>query len=154
MTVHEERTSLADIDIDLERGEGRMLYPLLDFLRQRRWLRDDTVVLKEFPVNGRRVDVSLLTRSGTSSAFELKLGSFARVLEQASYNARLFDRSWVVVGANPKPVNVLEAERFGIGILVHSMDGFRIVVRPRALGVERQAQRRLVKRMRERAQNV
>lgn len=152
MTIACDATSL--VDAESERGEGRMLRPLLEFLRQRRWLRDDTVVLKEFPVNGRRVDVSLLTRSGTSSAFELKLGGFARVLEQASYNARLFDRSWIVVGAHPKPVNVIEAEQFGIGILVHTTTGFQVIVRPRALSVERQAQRRLVKRMRERAQYV
>ena len=69
-------------------GESRMLAPLIQWLEARRWVREDSVVALEMPLSGRRVDLVVLTRSGALSAFELKLGGFSRVLEQAVYNRR------------------------------------------------------------------
>jgi hypothetical protein len=92
---------MAFVDDDLAfdtLGESRMMPHLVDWLRLKRWLRPDSVVVREFPINGRRVDLVTMTRSGVLSAFELKLGGFARVLEQAAYNRQNFDKSWIVVG--------------------------------------------------------
>lgn len=129
-------------------GERVMLRPLLAWLESRRWIRDDSIVIEELAVNGRRVDVSVLTRSGTLSAFELKLGGFGRALEQAYYNRRMYDRSWMVVGSRPKPDNLREAMRADVGVLVYERGGFVIVCRPGPPRFEAVPRRRLASRIR------
>lgn len=114
-----------------------MMPILVDFLRRRRWVRDDTLLARELPINGRRVDLGVLTRSGTSSAFELKIGGFGRVLEQAHYNRLSFHRSWIVIPNLPRPENVDEARKFGIGIIVVEGEAAKIVLRPGTPSAER-----------------
>jgi hypothetical protein len=130
------------------RGESRMLTPLLSWLEALRWVREDSVIGVEVPVHGRRVDLVTLTKSGTLSAFELKLGGFSRVLEQSVYNTRSFDRSWMVVSHRPKVVNIEEAQRFGVGILVVSNDSVTLVSRPNSLRVDQVARARIRTRLR------
>lgn len=111
-------------------GESRMAPPLVDWMKRRRWLREDSIVVRELAVNGRRVDLVTMTRSGVLSAFELKLSGFSRALEQAFYNKRIFDRSWIVVGNMPRPINLEEARRFGVGVIVVVDQRPKVILRP------------------------
>lgn len=130
-------------------GESRMLPHLVDWLRANRWVREDSIIVREFPINGRRVDLVTMTRSGTMSAFELKLGGFGRVLEQAAYNRQSFDRSWIVVGSMPKPANISDASRFGVGLIVVSGSSPAVVVRPGSPDFDWQSRARARKRLME-----
>lgn len=108
-----------DAHVEVRNLEERVLLnPLLDMLRNRGWIRSTTILRTEVPWNGRRVDLATLTRSGTASAFELKLSSFQRVLEQSMYNRLAFDRSWIVVPAMPLGRNLEAAADHGIGVIV------------------------------------
>ena len=111
-------------------GESQMMPALVSLLRRRKWVRADTLLAREFPINGRRVDLAVLTRSRIVSAFELKMGGFSRVLEQAVYNRLTFDKSWVVVSGEPRSSNLSEAERFGVGVIVVSGGQPRVILRP------------------------
>ncbi len=99
------------------REESVLLLPLLDLLKARRWIRSDTRVVTELAWHGRRVDLATFTASGKSSAFELKLGSFGRALEQAMYNRLSFGRSWVVVSSIPRVDNLEQAAQNGVGVI-------------------------------------
>lgn len=130
-------------------GESRMMPPLVEWLRNRRWIRSDSIIVRELPVNGRRVDLVTMTRSGVLSAFELKLGGFGRVLEQAVYNRHTFDRSWVVVGSRPRQSNLDEAERFGVGIIVVAGSAPTVLLRPGPPVCEVQSRQRARRRLME-----
>lgn len=113
--------SLPDLEFGYGgQGESRMVPDLVKWLRRTRRLRIDSQVVLEFPLHGRRIDMVTATRSGAISAFELKLGNFGRALEQAAYNRFIFDRSWIVVGAEPRGANLEEARKYGIGVIVVS----------------------------------
>lgn len=96
--------------------QARLLPPLLASLKSRRWIDSEALLAIEMPWNGRRVDLAVLSRSGVASAFELKVGSFHRVLEQAMYNRLAFDKSWVVVSERPLPKNLEQAIENGVGV--------------------------------------
>lgn len=130
-----------------------MLHPLIEWLTSRRWVRSDTVIVEELPVNGRRVDLSVLTRSGSLSAFELKIGGFGRALEQAYYNRRLYDRSWVVVSAVPRNSNLYEAELAGVGVIVFRQQTFEVLVQPGRPVHQLLSRQRLATKIRERSVN-
>ncbi|TQO19486.1 hypothetical protein FB472_1043 [Rhodoglobus vestalii] len=72
------------------------------------------------------MDLATLNSTGTASAFELKLSSFQRVLEQAIYNRLSFDRSWIVVANTPNDDNLAVAREYGIGVIV-LQDRMRVV---------------------------
>lgn len=115
-------------------GEGWMLPPLINALRRRGWARSGSRLAPELPINGRRVDLASLTRSGTMSAFELKLGDYGRVIEQAAYNSLSFDRSWIVVDRVPPSGRLELASALGVGVIVIvSASDMRVVGRPRAM---------------------
>jgi hypothetical protein len=99
-------------------GERSMLPTLVEMLVASGRVRPDTRLVTEFAWRGRRVDLATLTRHGVSSAYELKMGSFARVLEQAIYNRLSFDRSWLVVDAVPSASNLEQAKRQRVGVIV------------------------------------
>ena len=127
----------------LTEGESKMMPHLVAWLRRVRWVRNDSVVVREFPINGRRADLITMTRSGVISAYELKLGGFGRALEQAVYNSYSVDRSWMVVGSEPRADNLREATKFGIGVIVIRDCIPRIVVRPSCSGVDEGAKTRV-----------
>lgn len=127
--------------------EDVLLLPLLEFLRSRRWVRPTTTVLSEFAWNGRRVDLATLTASGRSSAFELKLGSFGRALEQAMYNRLSFDRSWVVISGIPRASSLAEAEQNGVGVIVVG-DNTRVLLNVAPQPISMVVQKRLHAKLR------
>ena len=128
-------------------GESRMLPQVVEWMQSIRWVRSDSLVVREFPINGRRVDLAVMTKSGLLSSFELKLGGFSRVLEQASYNQLSFDRSWIVVGSIPRRENLKAAEHFGIGVIVCNGEAPEVLLRPGAPNVDADLRSRLQGRM-------
>ena len=130
-------------------GESRMLLHLIPWLERRRWIREDTEIRFELPVNSRRVDLVTWTASGKLAAFELKLGGFSRVLEQAAYNRIAFDRSWIVTGARPRASNLQQAATFGIGVIVVESDTLHVAISPGVPTNDQTARARVVKRITE-----
>jgi len=100
------------------------------------------IVATELAWNGRRVDLATLSRSGVASAYELKIGSFHRVLEQAMYNRLAFDKSWVVVSGMPLSKNLEQAVENGIGVLYLS-DRLRVLSAAATQAVSRTVRQRL-----------
>lgn len=90
---------------------------LVRWLRATQRVRPDTLLVRELPVNGRRVDLVTFTRSGLASAYELKLGSFGRALEQALYNTYSFERSWIVNDRLPGSSRLKDASDMGVGVI-------------------------------------
>ncbi len=126
-------------------GEARLLPDLVRFLWVTRRVRESTVVLEELAWRGRRIDLATLSISGVSNAYELKLGNFGRVLEQAIYNKLSFDRSWTVVGTLPNVSNLHMAEKYGIGVLVVT-DRVRLAVPAPLARAEYSIRRRLAEK--------
>src|SRR5437868_6969727 len=87
-------------------GEGRLLEPLMEWLFRTRRINAKSRIAVELPWLGRRVDLATLTTTGRTAAYELKLGSLGRALEQAAYNRLSFDRSFVVTAGKPRPANL------------------------------------------------
>lgn len=129
------------------KGELRLLPDLMDFLCATRRLRPGALLVEELAWHGRRVDLATLTSSGVISAYELKLGNFGRVLEQATYNRLSFDRSWIVVGETPNESNLALAVRHHIGVIV-VIDRVRIVVPAPLYRCEAALRRRLIGKIR------
>lgn len=109
------RLLLPDVDFS---GENQMLPHLVDWLVGSGRVRRRTRIAYEVPWLGRRVDLALSSGAGITTAFELKLGRFSRVLEQAVYNSVAFHRSWIVTGNRPRPDGLDTADRLGLGVLV------------------------------------
>lgn len=133
--------------------ERVLLSPLIDFLIRTRRVRPDTIVRIELPWAGRRVDVATLTSSLSASAYELKLASISRAIEQAAYNRLSFDRSWVVTASTPGPGALSEAESLGIGIMQLRSSGLRVISHAQWQGRQNRVVRaRLLRQMRGRAE--
>ena len=99
-------------------GENRLLLPLLRWLVDSRRINADSRIAFELPWLGRRVDLATLTSTRRAAAYELKLGSLGRALEQATYNRLAFDRSYVVTSSMPRPENLELAAEHGIGLIL------------------------------------
>jgi hypothetical protein len=97
--------------------EADLLHPLIVWLKRRRQIRDGAVLVEEFPWHGRHIDVALLTASGRTAAFELKLAHNRRVLEQSYLNGASFDRAYVVTATTPSDPNLGQAASLGLGIV-------------------------------------
>lgn len=123
--------ALAHPGVVRESGERMMVPSLLTWLARTGRLRDKTVVAHEVPWLGRRVDLALLTQRGITSAFELKVGSLQRALEQATYNSSSFHRSWIVTPNRPQPHGEAWAKELGIGILCVAPAAPVVVLLPR-----------------------
>lgn len=109
---------MSELPLERTAEEALLLPPLMVLLNATGRIRPDTYVLYEFPWHGRRIDVVTLTRSGVLSSYELKLGGFGRVTEQAVYNGMSFDRSWVVVDRFPTTANLEMARSQQLGVVV------------------------------------
>lgn len=110
------------------KGEARLLAPLLAWLRRTRRVNGQTKIAYELVWFGRRVDVATLSASRRSTAYELKIGSLGRAMEQASYNRLAFDRSFVVTNSLPRSENLEMAAQHDIGVIVVQEDGVRQVL--------------------------
>lgn len=115
------------------REEAELLEPLLAFLRQTNRINAHSIVKMEMPWNGRRIDVATISRSLTTTAYELKLSSIQRAIEQASYSRLSFDRSWVVTAGRSGERALAEAERVGVGVMSLIDGNLRVL-----LGAKRQ----------------
>lgn len=111
-------------------GESTLLPALLSWLVATGRLTAQTTVAFEVPVCGRRVDVGLLSARGVTTAFELKIGSLQRAIQQGSYNVASFHRSWVVTGNEPRPTGVRWARETGVGVLYVHGDVVRVILVP------------------------
>lgn len=132
-------------------AERRLEAPLMRFLATSGRIRHDTLIIHEFPWNGRRIDIVTRTVTGITSAYELKIDNVGRVIEQATYNALSFDRSWIVVPREISRRNLELCSRFGVGVLVVADDGVRIQLSARSSrGGNPDAKRRLALKLSDR----
>lgn len=99
-------------------SEEDLIEPFLAWLIKSRRVRMNTIVLREMPWYGRRIDVATLTATGRSTAYELKLRNTQRAIEQAANNKLAFHRSYAVVHCRPSEPNVALALRNGVGVIV------------------------------------
>lgn len=111
-------------------SEADLLSPLISWLHDLRWVRGDTLIAGQIPWYGRRIDLAILTSSGGLTSFELKIRNTRRAIEQASYNALAFDRSYVVTTVKPGLQNLSLASAEGVGLLLFAPTGPRIIQRP------------------------
>lgn len=133
------------------RREEQLEQPLLDWLRRTGRIREDTIIIRELPWQGRRIDLATLTRSGRLTAYELKLNGSKRAFLQASYNSASFDRSYVVTASNPVERNMAVAREATIGIILISKDGNpRLIASCSMKGPNPLLRRRLLQRFRSR----
>lgn len=125
--------------------ETDLLAPLVDWLQARRQVRPGAIVVEEFPWQGRRVDLAVLSASGISSSFELKLAHTRKVLEQSSLNAIAFDRSYLVTATRPSTSNMENAHALGVGVVYVSLPVgiVRLLMAPRAPTIHPVVRRRL-----------
>jgi hypothetical protein len=114
----------------LRTGENALLPCLVRWLLATGRLRSRTSLAYEVPWLGRRIDLALLTSRGVATAFELKIGSLQRALEQAVYNRSTFHRSWVVTANRPRPEGLRWATQLGVGMLVVQAGTIRQVAAP------------------------
>ena len=103
--------------------EKQLQAPLLRWLRETRRLRAGAEVFEEMSWFGRKVDLVTVSRSRRVVAYELKLNSFRRAVEQAAYNRISFDRAYVVTAAHPTAANLELAVEAGVGVLVITLQG-------------------------------
>ena len=108
-------------------GEERLVNPLLEWLAQRRRVRCDTIILRELPWFGRRIDLATLTCSGITTAYELKLNNNRRAIQQAGYNKLVFDRSYVVTLSEPTMENLKHARDLEVGFIVIGHDSVKVL---------------------------
>lgn len=104
-------------------AEKQLQEPLLEWLRQNRRIGRGTEVFEEVPWFGRKVDLVTVTRSRRITAYELKLNSFRRAVEQAAYNRIAFDRAFVVTASFPTPSSLELAVEVGVGVIVIGAEG-------------------------------
>jgi hypothetical protein len=130
-------------------GEARLLAPLLTWLRRTRRVNVQTEIAYELAWFGRRVDVATLSSSLRSAAYELKIGSLGRALEQASYNRLAFDRSFVVTNAVPRTENLALAAEHAIGLIVVRGDNVRQVLQSPLIAPDPVLRARLLARFRD-----
>ncbi len=109
--------------------EARVLLdPLVRWLGATQRLRREGGIFLEFPWAGRRVDVVTVGKKLRTAAFELKLGSTGRVLEQAIYNRAAFDRSYIVIAHAPGNSALEQATNCGVGVLIVSRGTVRLAI--------------------------
>ena len=109
-------------------GEAHLEAPLLEWLTKRRRIRDDTTIVRELRWFHRNVDLITLTTSDIATAYELKIRSNRRAVQQASYNRLAFDRSYVVTASEPRKINVDRAQQAGVGIILVNGGNPRLIL--------------------------
>jgi hypothetical protein len=114
-----------------EPGERRMMATVISWLARVGWLGSGTSLALEVPWRGRRIDMVTSSAKGRLTAFEFKLGSTGRALEQAAYNSLSAHRSFVVLGGSPSDSSLAAATELGLGVIVVN-GGIQLLKRPQA----------------------
>lgn len=111
--------------------ESEMFEPFWCWLLRVGRVRSGSVFVRELPWLGRRVDLATLTASGSLTAYEFKVDNNLRAIEQASYNAHAFHRSYVVTMTVPSSQNLEIAVMRGVGVIALSStdEGVRTICR-------------------------
>jgi hypothetical protein len=131
------------------KGEARLLAPLLAWLMRTRRVNAQTEIAYELVWFGRRIDVATLSATRRASAYELKIGSLGRAMEQASYNRLAFNRSFVVTNALPRAENLAIAAEHDIGVIVVQEGGVREVLQSPLRAADPVLRARLLTRFRD-----
>jgi len=130
-------------------AEADLLQPLVAGIAARRWVGSRSIVVEELPWSGRRVDLVALTSTNTTIAFELKLNTTRRAIQQSTYNRLAFDRSYVVTAVQPTEASIKAAENVGVGVIVVTEKGISVVLQARASEVGTQLKQKVVRTIRE-----
>ena len=107
--------------------EAALLPQLLTWLQRTRRIRSDTIIATEVPWFGRRIDLVTVTKSGRVTTYELKLRKSVRAVEQAAYNRIAAERSYVVSPTTPTGENLSSALALGVGIVLCTEGGIRML---------------------------
>jgi hypothetical protein len=124
------------------------MVPLLACLADRRRIRSDSVVVTEMPWFGRHIDLSTLTSSGRSAAYELKVANTRRAVEQATWNRLAFERSYVVTTTMPRACMESLVVASGLGLIVLDGDRVKVWLESPVSQVEAAVRHRVAARMR------
>lgn len=135
-------------------AEKQLQEPLLRWLENNRRLGSGSEVFEEMPWFGRKVDLVTVTQSGRITAYELKLNSFRRAVEQAAYNRMAFDRAYVVTASCPTPNNLNLATDTGVGVIVIRSDSVIEIAPSPMRRAAKQIRRELLAKIREIRANV
>lgn len=112
-------------------SEEQLKAPLLEWLQRRRRFNEGTYTLEEMPWFNRKIDLVTISPTRLVTAYELKLNSFRRAVEQAAYNRMAFDRAYVVTASRPSDKNLSLAIEAKVGvILVTEVEVVELVVSP------------------------
>lgn len=112
-------------------SEEQLKAPLLEWLKQRRRFNEGTAILEEMPWFNRKIDLVTISSTRLATAYELKLNSFRRAVEQAAYNRMAFDRAYVVTASRPSGKNFALAVEAKVGVILVTPDGvIELVVSP------------------------
>lgn len=122
--------------------------PLIDFLERRGRIGTKTHAIEEFSWLGRRVDLATLASSRVTSAFELKVDSFSRALEQAVYNRASFDRSYVVISQIPLGPNLDTATQEGVGVILVRNGAVKVIAESPLRRPPKELRRKLLRQFR------
>jgi len=131
-------------------AETDLLQPLLAGIAARRWVGSRSILVGELHWSGRRVDLVALTSKRTTIAFELKLNSTRRTIQQSAYNRLAFGRSSVVTSVRPTEASIKVAENAGVGVIVVKPSGMTVVLQARSSEVDARLKRKVVRVIRER----
>lgn len=131
-------------------SEADLLQPLVAGIAARGWVGSRSILIEELHWSGRRVDLVALTSTKTTIAFELKLNTTQRAIQQSAYNRLAFDRSYVVTSVQPTQASIKAAESAGVGVIVVSTDGISVVLQARTSEVDTRLKQKLVRTIRER----
>lgn len=130
-------------------AETDLLQPLVAGIAARKWVGPRSIFVEELAWSGRRVDLVAMTSTRRTMAFELKLNSTRRAIQQSSYNCLAFDRSYVVTAVRPIEASIKAAEAVGVGVIVVTKKGISVVLQARASEVSTRLKQKVVRTIRE-----
>ena len=130
-------------------SEEQLKTPLLEWLKQRRRFNEGTVLLEEMPWFNRKIDLVTVSSTRRTTAYELKLNSFRRAVEQAAYNRMAFDRAYVVTASRPSEKNFALAVEAKVGVILVTPDRVTELVDSPLVRSQKEIRRSLLTTIRE-----
>ncbi|MEY2424371.1 MAG: hypothetical protein QOI95_4438 [Acidimicrobiaceae bacterium] len=130
------------------RFEHELSPHLVNWLVSTKRVRVDSLVVRELPWFGRRIDLAVLTKSLRTAAYELKLSNHARAIEQAGFNRLAFDRSYVASPFMPSK-RVLElAEQHALGFVLLNSTSSKVLLESPLRPIDQTLRKRLLTSLR------